>query len=291
MPEDKASERWHAKRYDVDLDPKAHVSGKGLFVTGLVARIQSIKRWTIARAGDRLNIWVDEKLTVVKSTFLNNRSAPQAIDPSMRTLYNIVYAVEALGAEEVFKFFVPTGGSWEVPHYVIRGSIREDTAKRFSNPASKYRLLASSLSCLEQNEVITFDELTLLKTKHGTGWQYRPVEYIPITNHSALLRPGQVLFQPYVMRLKLIDNDIMTSNMVALPSDALDTSEVKFVRASRIEPSTEVLVAKTSKSSSSSADSDDDTTSARISPSLVNLRSIQMQLSPLWCREARLTIA
>jgi hypothetical protein len=39
MPGDKASERWHAKRYDFDLDPEAHVSDKGLLVTGLVARI------------------------------------------------------------------------------------------------------------------------------------------------------------------------------------------------------------------------------------------------------------
>jgi hypothetical protein len=103
MPRDKASERWHAKRYDVGLDPKAHVSDKGLFVTGLVTPIRSIKRWTIARSGDRLNVWGDEKRTIVKSTFLNNRSSSQVTNPSMCTLHDIVYAVEALGAEEVFK--------------------------------------------------------------------------------------------------------------------------------------------------------------------------------------------
>jgi hypothetical protein len=178
-----------------------------------------------------------------------------------------------------------------VPYYVIRGNIREDALKHFNNPAYKYRLLASTLSCLKQNEMIMFDELTLLKTKHGTGWQYLPIEGTLITNHSALLRPGRVVFQPYVMRPKLIDNDILTSNLMGLPSDALDTSEVKFVRPSRLAPPTEALEANASKSSSSAAGSDDDTTSTRICPSLVNLRSMQMQFSPLWCRQARIIIA
>jgi hypothetical protein len=237
-----------------------------------------------------LNVWVDEKRTIVKSTFLSNRSSSQVTDPSLCTLHDIVYAVEALGAEEMFKYFVPTGGNGEVPYYLIRGNIREDAAKRFNNPAHKYRLLASSLSCLEQNEMTMFDEITLQKTKHSTESQYLPIEITLITNHSALLRPGQVVFQPYVMRPKLTDNDIVTSNIMVLPSDALDTSEVKFVRPSRLAPPTEAPEAKASKSSSSSAGLDGDTTSTRICPSLVNLRSIQMQLSPLWCREARIII-
>ena len=195
MPGDRLSECWDAQRYYVDLDPDAHLSLAGLTVKGLAVKIRSIKRWRIERSEDRLNVWVDNERTIIKPTFLQSHSESQTMGPAMQILNDIVEAVEALNAIEVYPFFVPTGGNWEIHDYVIGGTIREDATRRFINPARKYRFLAAALTCLMQNGTLRFDEVRLVDTVCRSN-RHIPTEYILITNHCSLLQPGEVLFQP-----------------------------------------------------------------------------------------------
>ena len=306
---DRASERWHAKRYDTDLDPDAHISSAGLIVRGLVARIESIRIWKIARSGDQLNIKVNDEEAIIDATYLQSRSESQTMGQSLQVLHDIVYAIEAFDAKKVFPFFVPTGGNWEVLSYEIRGSILQDATKRFINPSSKYRLLAAALSCLQQDGVIKFDELRLLDTARSTAFGYIPLEYTLITNHSPLLKSRQVLFQPYIMRPKVIDNHVMTSNLLVLDEDVLDEdaeyrphSFTALTEAWTVDSRTDSpedlakeiqdlnLGDGISKTSTLSTELEDESEAIRVYPSIVNLRAIQLQLSRTLCREARFTI-
>jgi Heterokaryon incompatibility protein (HET) len=198
VKDDSVSEAWHPKDYDVAMDPNFAISEDGIDFKGYAARILKQNEWEIYRDETTLHVTVDGMVKVVDSDWLTNDAfTPQS---PLSLLRDILYAMEAFDAKDIYPFFLPSEGNW-TERDVFLGDLKGDILSYYSRVSSPHEALAQGLR--------------FLKTERGgisfsvVRFQNAPPLVVRMNVRSV---EDKMIFQPFVMRPKVFGAYLLTAN-------------------------------------------------------------------------------
>jgi hypothetical protein len=199
--DDKVSESSHFKDYEIDMDHKLEISKAGITFKGYAAKVFEVNDWQIFRDNIALHVTVDGVSKLVHSDWLSNdQFTPKS---PLSFLRDILYAIEAFGAKDIYPIFLPAQDNWiERDEFV--GDLKSDMVSRYSRVSSLHEVFAQGLRFLQSGRMgLTFINFSVVRFENA-----RPL--VVRSNVNSL--KGKMLFQPCVMRPKVFGSYLLTAN-------------------------------------------------------------------------------
>lgn len=210
---------WHPRQYHVDQDRDVTLTSSGLRLRGLLAAVRKQVLWKMHREGDALHVMVDGSQRTIRPTWLRSsavdhahNAGPNSYDREQRLsrLRDILYAIEAVGADHLWPTFMPADGNWIIrgPDDGIRSeryeALRDRIWKEYNRPSAAQKSMAQAVEFYYHGPVTTFRELTMYD---GTTL---------VVDGNAPGVTDRQIFQPFVMRLNEFGSDRIACNMIVL---------------------------------------------------------------------------
>jgi len=199
--DDKVSESWHFKDYEINMDHKLEISEAGIAFKGYAAKVMQVNDWQMFRDNNALHVTVDGVGKLVHSDWLSNdQFTPKS---PLSFLRDVLYAIEAFGAKDIYPFFLPSQDNWiERDEFV--GDLKSDMVSRYSRVSSPHEALAQGLRFLQSGRMgLTFISFSVVRFGNG-----RPL----VVRSNVNRLKGKMLFQPCVMRPKVFGSYLLTAN-------------------------------------------------------------------------------
>lgn len=206
--DDKVSEGWHFKNYEIDMGRNLEISNAGITMKGYAARVLEVNDWQMFRDDNDLHVTVDGVGKLLHSNWLSNdQFTPKS---PLSFLRDVLYAIEAFGAKDVYPFFLPAQDNW-VERDEFVGDLKSDMVSRYSRVSSPHEALARGLRFLHSERMgLTFVNFSVVRFENA-----RPL--VLRSNVSRL--KGKILFQPCVMRPKVFGPYLLTANAMIFNED------------------------------------------------------------------------
>ena len=214
---DEIADSWRHHIYEVGKDPTASLTAEGLTLRGPIERVVAQQDWTIRRADEKLYVTVDHIHRVIEPNWLQQLDAHSPVegslydrDPQMSRLRDILYAVEAFDAVDIWPTFLPADETWILRgqddgfRSYKEGSLRSRIIKEYIRPGTTQRTIAAGSAFLHRGDETSFNVVTL-----SSGFR------IVVGSNVADMR-GCEIFQPYVMRTTEFGSHGITSNAFLL---------------------------------------------------------------------------
>jgi hypothetical protein len=211
IPDDKVSESWHFNNYEIDMDPNLDISEAGITLKGYAAKVLEVNDWEMFQDDNALHVTVDGVSKLVHSDWLsNNQFTPKS---PLSFLRDILYAIEAFGAKEIYPFFLPAQDDWTERDEFV-GDLKSDMIARYSRVSSPHEALAQGIRFLQSGRMgLTFINFTVMRFENA-----RPL----VVRSNASRLKGRILFQPCVMRPKVFSPYLLTSNAMVFTEEDFD---------------------------------------------------------------------
>jgi hypothetical protein len=203
--DDKVSESWHPKNYEIGMDPNLNISEAGINLKGYAAKVLQVNDWQVFRDNNALRVTVDGVQKLVHSDWLSNdQFTPKS---PLSFLRDVLYAIEAFGANDIYPFFLPVQDNWiERDEFV--GDLKSDMISRYSRVSSPHEALAQGLRFLQSGRMgLTFINFTAVRFENA-----RPL----VLRSNVKTLKGRMLFQPCVMRPKVFGAYLLAANAMVL---------------------------------------------------------------------------
>lgn len=217
-PGDMIADSWRPHIYEVDKDPEATVTSAGLKLKGPSEYVVAQQDYTIRRSGSKVRITVNDRHEIIEADWLqpsihssfDSTKGPYDLQPSLARLRDILYAVEALNAIDLWPTFMPADGTWTLrgPDDGYRscdeGSLRSRIYAEYIRPGTTQRTTATECAFLHRDNEAKFSQLTL-----SSGFRM-------IVGCNVPDMKGTEIFQPFVMRMKEFGAHGITCNALIL---------------------------------------------------------------------------
>lgn len=208
ITDDYESESWHKKNYEIDDDPHPLVSESGITFQGYAAKIVERMDWEIWREGTTLRVNVDGVGKSVQSDWLSNDLYTP--DSPLSLLRDVLYAIEAFGAKDIYPTFLPAQDDW-IEREAFVGDLKSDMISRYSRLSSPHEATARGLKFLLSGRFgRTYTSFSVVYFENA-----RPL----VVRSNAGRFKGKIVFQPCVMRPKVFAPYLLSSNAMIFETE------------------------------------------------------------------------
>lgn len=231
---DMIANSWRPHIYEVDKDPEALITSAGLKLKGLSEYVVAQQDYTISRSGSEVHITFNDCHKIIEADWLqppvhntlnfDPTKGPYDLQPSLARLRDILYAIEALDAIDIWPTFMPAYETWTSrgPDDGCRsyddGSLRSRIVAEYIRPGMAQRTTATECSFLHRDNGTRFSQLTL-----SSGFRM-------IVGGNVPDMKGKEIFQPFAMRIKEFGAHGITCNAFILrPSESGGAEDVRRV--------------------------------------------------------------
>ncbi|KAM3416291.1 hypothetical protein BST61_g7897 [Cercospora zeina] len=164
MQGDPIADFWRNQIYEIGEDPTVSLNPAGLRLRGPIERIVFQQSWEIKRAGDKLHVAVGHFIKVVEADWLEQPDTHPLVsgtaydrEPQLSRLRDILYAIEAFNAVDIWPTFLPTDETWTLRgrddgfRSYNKDSLRSRMIKEYIRPGTTQRVMATGSAFLHRD--------------------------------------------------------------------------------------------------------------------------------------------